>query len=34
MGRRQDSIDTVPAGNTVACVGLDQYIAKNATITG
>jgi elongation factor 2 len=34
MGRRQDSIDTVPAGNTVACVGLDQFIAKNATITG
>ena len=34
MGRRQDSIDTVPAGNTVACVGLDQFISKNATITG
>ena len=33
MGRRQDSIDDVPAGNTVACVGLDQFIQKNATIT-
>jgi elongation factor 2 len=34
MGRRQDSIDNVPCGNTVALVGLDQFIQKNATITG
>lgn len=34
MGRRQDAVDDVPAGNTVALVGLDQYISKNATITG
>jgi len=34
MGRRQDPVDDVPAGNTVALVGLDQFINKNATITG
>ena len=34
MGRRQDAVDNVPCGNTVAMVGLDQYIQKNATITG
>ena len=34
MGRRQDSVDNVPCGNTVALVGLDQFIQKNATITG
>ena len=34
MGRRQDAVDDVPAGNTVALVGLDQFISKNATITG
>jgi elongation factor 2 len=34
MGRRQDAIDNVPCGNTVAMVGLDQFIQKNATITG
>ena len=34
MGRRQDAVDDVPAGNTVALVGLDQFINKNATITG
>jgi elongation factor 2 len=33
MGRRQDAVDDVPAGNTVALVGLDQFIAKNATLT-
>ena len=34
MGRRQDAVDDVPAGNTCALVGLDQFISKNATITG
>lgn len=34
MGRRQDAVDDVPAGNTCALVGLDQFINKNATITG
>ena len=34
MGRRQDAIDNVPCGNTVAMVGLDAFIQKNATITG
>merc|ERR1712196_322789 len=34
MGRRQDAVDNVPCGNTVAMVGLDQFIQKNATITG
>ena len=34
MGRRQDAVEDVPAGNTVAMVGLDQFISKNATITG
>lgn len=33
MGRRQDSVEDVPCGNTVAMVGLDQYITKNATLT-
>lgn len=33
MGKKQESVEDVPAGNTVACVGLDQYITKNATIT-
>jgi len=34
MGRKQESVDDVPCGNTVALVGLDQFILKNATITG
>ena len=34
MGRRQDAVEDVPAGNTVAMVGLDQFIQKNATLTG
>jgi elongation factor 2 len=34
MGRRQEAVEDVPAGNTVALVGLDQFITKNATITG
>jgi elongation factor 2 len=33
MGRRQDAVDDVPCGNTVALVGLDQYISKTATVT-
>eukprot|EP00898_Chlorokybus_atmophyticus_P007807 jgi/Chlat1/8027/Chrsp7S07764 len=34
MGRRQESVEDVPCGNTVALVGLDQFITKNATLTG
>ena len=33
MGRRQDPVEDVPCGNTVAMVGLDQFIQKNATLT-
>lgn len=33
MGRRQDAVDDVPSGNTVALVGLDAFIQKNATLT-
>jgi elongation factor 2 len=33
MGRRQDAVEDVPCGNTVALVGLDQFISKNATLT-
>merc|ERR1712139_469088 len=33
MGRRQEAVENVPCGNTVALVGLDQFIAKTATIT-
>ncbi|GMH37678.1 hypothetical protein BSKO_05551 [Bryopsis sp. KO-2023] len=33
MGRRQDAVEDVPCGNTVALVGLDQCISKNATLT-
>merc|ERR1712193_603277 len=33
MGRRQEAVEDVSCGNTVALVGLDQYIAKTATIT-
>merc|ERR1719443_2239264 len=33
MGRRQEAVEDVPAGNPVALVGLDQFITKNATIT-
>merc|ERR1711865_11065 len=32
MGRRQDAVESVPCGNTVAMVGLDTYIVKNATL--
>ncbi len=33
MGRRQEAVEDVPCGNTVAMVGLDQFITKTATIT-
>lgn len=33
MGRYVDHIDSVPAGNTVGLVGVDQYIVKTGTIT-
>mmetsp|Transcript_1738 Transcript_1738/g.6048 ORF Transcript_1738/g.6048 Transcript_1738/m.6048 type:complete len:845 (-) Transcript_1738:157-2691(-) len=32
MGRKQEAVEDVPCGNTVALVGLDQFIQKNATI--
>lgn len=31
--RRQEAVEDVPCGNTVAMVGLDQFITKNATLT-
>ncbi len=34
MGRHQESVEDVPCGNTVAMVGLDQFITRNATLTG
>ncbi|GLJ52610.1 hypothetical protein SUGI_1119690 [Cryptomeria japonica] len=33
MGKKQETVDDVPCGNTVAMVGLDQRITKNATLT-
>jgi elongation factor 2 len=33
MGKKQQSVEDVPCGNTVAMVGLDQCITKNATLT-
>ncbi|GFZ05768.1 ribosomal protein S5/Elongation factor G/III/V family protein [Actinidia rufa] len=33
MGKRQETVEDVPCGNTVAMVGLDQFITKNATLT-
>jgi len=33
MGRKQEAVEDVPCGNTVAMVGLDQFITKTATIT-
>jgi elongation factor 2 len=33
MGRKQEAVESVPCGNTVALVGLDQFITKTATIT-
>lgn len=33
MGRTTEQIQDVPCGNTVALVGVDQYILKSGTIT-
>ena len=33
MGGKFENISDVPCGNTVALVGIDQYILKTATIT-
>merc|ERR1719224_358817 len=33
MGRTTEQIQDVPCGNTVALVGIDQYILKSGTIT-
>jgi elongation factor 2 len=33
MGRKQEAVESVPCGNTVAMVGLDQFIVKTATLT-
>merc|ERR1719155_388340 len=33
MGRSVEQIADVPCGNTVALVGVDQYILKSATLT-
>ncbi|KAJ0231815.1 Transcription factor [Hirschfeldia incana] len=33
MGKRQETVEDVPCANTVALVGLDQFITKNATLT-
>ncbi|KAJ0799048.1 putative ribosomal protein S5 domain 2-type [Helianthus annuus] len=32
MGKKQETVEDVPCGNTVAMVGLDQFITKNATL--
>ncbi|GIQ79913.1 hypothetical protein KIPB_000620 [Kipferlia bialata] len=33
MGRATEMIDDCPCGNTIALVGIDQYIVKNGTLT-
>ena len=33
MGRRMDAVDSVPCGNTVGLVGLDQFLVKSGTVT-
>ncbi|KAK1603200.1 hypothetical protein QYE76_016419 [Lolium multiflorum] len=33
IGKKQESVQDVPCGNTVALVCLDQFIPKNATLT-
>ncbi|GJN17721.1 hypothetical protein PR202_gb04814 [Eleusine coracana subsp. coracana] len=33
MGKKQESVEDVPCGNTIAMVGLDQFITKNAILT-
>ncbi|EFH39526.1 hypothetical protein ARALYDRAFT_359025 [Arabidopsis lyrata subsp. lyrata] len=32
MGKKHETVEDVPCGNTVAMVGLDQFITKNATL--
>lgn len=32
MGRKQEAVDAVPCGNTMALVGIDQYLVKAGTI--
>jgi len=34
MGRYQEAVKSIPAGNIVGLVGVDQYILKTASITG
>merc|ERR1712039_1007658 len=33
MGRTTEAIDDCPCGNTIALVGIDQYLVKSGTIT-
>jgi len=33
MGRKTEPVESVPCGNTCAIVGIDQFIAKTATLT-
>lgn len=33
MGKNAEALPSVPAGNTVALVGIDQYLVKQGTIT-
>jgi elongation factor 2 len=33
MGRKIEIVDSIPAGNTVGLVGIDQYILKSGTIS-
>jgi elongation factor 2 len=33
MGRRTEAVDSVPAGNTVGLVGVDQFLIKSGTLT-
>lgn len=33
MGAKAETMDSVPAGNTVALVGIDSFIAKSATLS-
>eukprot|EP00171_Calliarthron_tuberculosum_P023260 IDg23260t1 len=33
MGRRTDVVESVPCGNTVGLVGLDQFIVKSSTLS-
>lgn len=34
MGRYQEAVKSIPAGNIIGLVGIDQYIVKTASITG